>query len=74
MEKLDLHKTRHNDVRNDVVRFIESHWDSGEQVDIITGHSSTMKVRVIEVLDEYKLEWKEGDHLGFNKGFIRVQL
>lgn len=74
MYKLDLHKTRHGDVRNNVIRFIESHWGSDEQVSIITGHSSAMKVCVQEVLDEYKLEWVEGDGLGFNKGFLRVQL
>jgi hypothetical protein len=53
--KLDLHEQRHEDARRDVIRFIEEHWDSGLEAEIITGNSKKMKELVIDVLDEYGL-------------------
>ena len=55
MIRLDLHGTRHIDVREKVIRIVEDNWNSMEEVMIVTGHSFPMKALVIEVLNEYKL-------------------
>jgi len=78
MRSLDLHRIRHEDVRNLTIRFVEDNWDlldilEGE-IEIITGHSKKMKEIVIEVLDEYHLSYYIGDELGLNKGFLKVRL
>lgn len=59
MRTLDLHGTRHIDVKQKVIRFVEENWDSGKQAEIITGHSKRMKELVCKVLDEYQLDWDE---------------
>jgi hypothetical protein len=74
IKKLDLHRTRHEDVNSEVIRFIEKHWNSGEEIEIITGHSQNMKNLVIKVLEEYKLEWQIGRKFDVNKGYIVVRL
>jgi hypothetical protein len=70
MKKLDLHRTRHDDVRRKVIRFVESNWGSGEEAEIITGNSYIMKERVVEVLSEYYLQHQEGRQFDINKGYI----
>ena len=71
MKKLDLHRTRHEDVRRKVIRFVESAWGSGEEVEIITGNSYIMKDRVKDILIEYGLECQEGRQFDVNnKGYI----
>lgn len=72
MNKLDLHTTRYTDVKRKVIRFIESNWDSGNALEIVTGNSTSMKEVVIEVLEEYQLDYRVGDYLGINKGYIKV--
>jgi DNA-nicking Smr family endonuclease len=75
MEKLDLHSISHSDVRNEVIRFIEANWKSnGSELEIVTGHSLPMQKIVIDVLKEYELDWRIGDYLSVNKGFIRVTI
>jgi len=76
MKRLDLHGTPHIDARADTIRFVEANWNNTEdpELEIITGHSHKMKEIVGGVLDEYELDWKVGDNLGMNMGFIRVQL
>jgi hypothetical protein len=77
MEKLDLHGLRHEDVRNEVVRFVEANWvtdGTGTELEIVTGYSPTMKRIAGIVLDEYDLDYKVGDAIGVNKGFIRVTM
>lgn len=71
MKKLDLHGIRHYDVRSMVIRFIEEYWDTGTEVEIVTGHSEQMKFIVKEVLDEYKLEYSD-EFLGLSRSFIRT--
>ena len=67
---LDLHGYKHVDVQNEVVRFLEDNLNSGLFVDIITGQSSAMSQKVIEVLKQYDLEYVTGlPHFG---GRIRV--
>lgn len=72
--KLDLHRTRHEDVNSEVIRFIEKFWNLSEEIEIITGHSQNMKNLVIEVLEEYKLEWQIGRKFDVNKGYIVIKL
>ena len=72
MEKIDLHGIRHDMVRKKVIRAIEDHWMTGDTLDLITGHSNEMKGIVIEVLEEYGLEYRIGDFSQTNMGFIRT--
>lgn len=72
VKKLDLHGIKHEMVRYKVIRFIEDNWDIKEEIEIMTGNSKRMQEIVVEVLKEYKLEYKVGDFLGFSKSFIRV--
>lgn len=72
MRKLDLHGIRHGMVRHKVIRFIEDSWDIKEEIEIMTGHSKKMQEIVEEVLKEYKLDYKVGDFLRFNKTFIKI--
>lgn len=53
--KIDLHGIRHEDVKSNVIRFIEEHWDDDSELEIITGNSSRMQGIVINILDEYKM-------------------
>ena len=65
MEKLDLHGVRHIDVQREVIRFVEKHWNHNVQLEIITGHSERMKDLVLEVLEEYKLDYVTGCNIGY---------
>lgn len=71
MDKLDLHGIKHQDVRSMAIRFVEKYWDTDTEVEIITGHSERMKSIVKEVLDEYKLEYRD-EFMGLKRSFIRV--
>lgn len=70
MAILDLHGFKHEDVPREVIRFVEDSWDCGDETEIITGHSIVMKSIVIEVLEEYKLEYEDG----FYPASIRVYM
>lgn len=70
--KLDLHGIKHEDVNSKVIRFIEKNWDSGNELEIITGHSTKMKSIVIDILDEYKLEYNIGRISEINKACIII--
>ena len=50
MSRLDLHGVKHEDVFRKVIHFVEDSWDSGDEVDIITGHSGAMRDIVIKEL------------------------
>ena len=58
--KLDLHNTRHYEVRNKVIRLVEDNWGDEINIEIITGNSDEMKSIVGNVLDEYNLDYKVG--------------
>lgn len=60
MHKLDLHGTRHSDVRSKLINFIEDNWNSSEDLEVITGHSTKMKGVVINILEEYNLSYNIG--------------
>ena len=71
MKKLNLHRTKHEKAKRKVIRFVEDNWRSGEEAEIITGNSLQMKAIVINILDEYKLDYsfgRWGDT--WNKGYI----
>ena len=70
MKKLDLHGTKHADAKAKVIRFLESNWGSGKQVEIITGNSIVMRSIVVEVLSEYQLECDMTDLFGFNNSRV----
>lgn len=72
MAELDLHGMRHAGARNAVIGFIEDNWDSEADLMIITGHSPRMKGIVKEVIEEYKLDYREGDVFGFNNATITI--
>ena len=71
--KLDLHGISHYEVSNLIDQFI---WESMNMnqydVEIVTGNSDKMKKVVIEVINEYKLQYQIGD--GWNTGYIRIFL
>ena len=71
MNKLDLHRTRHEDAKRKTIRFIEDNWGSGEEVEIITGNSQKMKGLVMNTLDEYGLSYQTSRMFDLNnKGYI----
>jgi len=72
--KLDLHGFHIEEARKALTEFIESFYNSEEECDIITGNSIKMKMMVKEVLTEYKMEFREGDLLGNNSGYIKTWL
>jgi len=72
MTTLDLHNTTHSTVRSKTIRFIESYWDKQIDLKIITGRSVIIQKAVKEVLDEYKLEYRVGDILEINNGYIII--
>ena len=74
MEKnrLDLHGTRHIDVKRKVIRFIEDNWDQTKGLKIITGHSHKMVNLVETVLKEYRLDYRIGDMFGIKNGTIKI--
>jgi hypothetical protein len=73
MKKLDLHRTRHEDAAPKTIRFIEENWGSGEEAEIITGNSQKMKGLVINVLDEYGLNYQIGRIFDVNnRGYIVI--
>ena len=68
--ELDLHGIKHEDVRNKVIRLIEENWQTGNELEIITGRSVRMKGIVLNVLDEYKLSYNIGRMTNLNDGCI----
>lgn len=72
MKKLDLHRTRHLNVKRKVIHFIEDNWGSDEEVEIVTGNSDSMRDLVIVVLDEYKLSYEIGQPFSCNKNCLMV--
>jgi len=69
--RIDLHKMRHDDARDAVIRFVEKHWSESAELEIVTGNSSMMRNIVMDILEEYKLEYEVGRKLDFyNKGYI----
>ena len=71
MKELDLHRTRHSEVKRKVIHFIEDNWGSGKEIEIVTGNSDRMRGIVINILDEYELNYQIGRVFDLNnKGYI----
>lgn len=68
---IDLHGIKHEDVLRVLIEAIETNWDSGSHLEVITGHSSRMKKIVREIAEEYRLECEDGLH---NSGYLWVLL
>jgi len=74
MIKLDLHGMRHEEAKRKVDRLANTYcnWDENEEAEIITGHSSSMRNMVIEVLQEYDIEHYVGGYLGVDTTYIKI--
>jgi len=70
MEKVDLHGVRHGEVSGLLIRKIEEFWNKDVELHIVTGYSEQMKEIVINILNEYKLDYQIGDFLKSNNGYI----
>jgi len=73
MNKLDLHGKRHSEVGQMVEDWVITQYNKGyRDLEIITGNSDKMKKVVSEALERAGFEYRVGDYLGFNKGYIQV--
>ena len=62
------------DVKAQVIRFIESYWDSGESLKVVTGNSGPMQKLVIEVAKEYKLETSIGSPFDTRAYYVMIYM
>jgi len=67
---LDLHGMKHEEVENEVARFLSLWMGQNLFADIITGHSEAMSALVLKVVADYGLEYMRG--LPAHPGRIRV--
>lgn len=72
-DSLNLHGLKHEDVRPEVIRFLENNWMSNEYIEIITGNSPKMREIALEVIKEYDLDFHVG-FMGLNTGRIVVDM
>lgn len=70
MKKIDLHGMKHELVENALIKEIESIWNTNTELVIVTGKSKSMKDIVKNILDEYKLDYTDGDP--HNQGYIKT--
>ena len=66
--RLDLHHVKHEDARRMCIEFIELHWGSDMEAHFITGYSLSMREIVLDVLEEYQINFQIGD--GVNNGYV----
>jgi DNA-nicking Smr family endonuclease len=74
MKHLDLHGETIASARRKVELFVNRNWGSGEDIEIITGHSQQMRRVVAEVFERYAMEWQVGGPLGVDDSYIRSKL
>jgi hypothetical protein len=74
MIKLDLHMMRYKDARRAVYELANTYWkwDPEDEAEIITGHSPNMRNMVIEILEEYSIEYNVGGPLGISNSYIKI--
>ena len=72
--KIDLHGIKHIDVRQKIICFVERYWNTGTKIQIVTGNSTAMKKEVIEVLEEYDLDYVIGDFFGLVTNYITTKV
>jgi hypothetical protein len=71
IDKLDLHGVRYIDVQKEVDSFLWKNHDNLPVI-IVTGNSISMKTEVINVLKDYDYDYRIGDVLQINTGYIEV--
>ena len=71
---LDLHNTKHEDVKHKVISFVEKCLTTKTDFTIMIGNSTKMCVLVSKILDEYALEYYVGGLLGIGNSFIKIYL
>jgi hypothetical protein len=72
--RIDLHRVKHADVAQIVIRFVEKYWNTDTKIQIVTGNSPAMKKEVIKVLKEYDLDYVIGDFFGFVGNYITIKV
>lgn len=74
MKEIDLHGIGHEQAKELLEITINKLWCINDELCIITGHSDQMKKIVIDILEDYKLDYTIGDFSGRNMGFIKTFL
>jgi len=74
MVKLDLHGMRYEDARRAVDGLANTYWKwtPEDEAEIITGHSLNMRNMVIEILEEYGIDYNVGGPLGISDSYIKI--
>lgn len=74
MKTLDLHGVKHEDVKLEVIKFVEKELKVNDMCEITFGHSPNMWKLVKEVLDEYDalLSYSLGGVLKMSKTFVSI--
>jgi len=73
MKTLDLHKLSYEDAERAVSRFINKNWDAPTlSLKIITGHSAIMRKKVINILNQYELDYMIGGYLHLDDSYIII--
>tara|TARA_R110000772_G_scaffold95789_3_gene194150 strand:- start:2544 stop:2777 length:234 start_codon:yes stop_codon:yes gene_type:complete len=70
-DKLDLHGVKHQDVQRAVDSFLWKNHDNLPVI-IVTGNSESMKKEVINIIADYNYDYRIGDILQINTGYIEV--
>ena len=73
-KELDLHGIKHEDVRNEIIRFIEANRTMEEELLIITGNSAPMRRMVASVCGEYGYLFSIGSLLDNSRGYVIINL
>lgn len=73
-KELDLHGIKHEDVKNELIRFIEANIQMEEELLVITGYSAEMRRIVATVCAEYGFMYTVGSLIDSNKGYVIISL
>lgn len=73
MIELDLHSTSHSLAGDKIISFIETYFNSGNQLLIITGNSDVMRSLCLRIASEYGLKATIGSpYDGSNFGYVTI--
>ncbi len=73
-QELDLHGIKHEDVKNELIRFIEANRTKEEELLVITGHSAEMRRLVAVVCAEYGFMFTVGSLIDSDRGYVIINL
>ena len=74
MKKLDLHGIKHNEVMSLVQDWVITEYNKGyRDLQIVTGNSEVMKSLTCDALDEVGFEYRVGDIIGVNQGYVQIE-